>query len=130
MRKRIVLEKIPTTKPNTFLRVEVYYEIGGLNYFSGGTRKRGYWLSVTPIEEQGDFTCTTAFSGTCDLLEETKRFSAKRLQEVVNQLSGKSIYQQLISHVKSKNGIVLASEVTEPIQQEISPAPVETAIPS
>jgi hypothetical protein len=31
------------------LQIEVYYTLGGPNYFCGGMTKRGIWLSFTPM---------------------------------------------------------------------------------
>jgi hypothetical protein len=110
MRRAITLEKLPTTKENTVIRTEVYYNEGGPNYFSGGTQKRGYYLSATPVKEEGNFTSITAFAGTCQLLLEVKRFSQKKLQEVAAGASSQPIYQQLINHVKVKNQLTLKAE--------------------
>lgn len=35
---------------STHIRLEVYYTTGGQSYFSGGTIRRGYYLSATPTE--------------------------------------------------------------------------------
>jgi hypothetical protein len=31
------------------MEIEAYYELGGPNYWSGGTTKRGLWLSFWPV---------------------------------------------------------------------------------
>ena len=123
MRRVIELERIPTTKPNTVIRTEVYYNVGGMNYFSGSSMKRGYYLSATPVRSEGNFTSVTAFSGTCELLLETQRFSQRKLQEVAADAGSKPIYQQLIAHVKSKNSLVLQSEAAN-----LAPVPAAPAI--
>ena len=33
----------------THLKVETYYNIGGMNYFSGNAEKRGLYISVSPV---------------------------------------------------------------------------------
>ena len=124
MRRSITLENIPTTKANTVLRTEVYYNLGGMNYFSGQSMKRGYYLSVTPMELRDGFTSMTAFSGTCDLLEEAPRFSQRKLDVLAADAGHRPIYQQLISHVKAKNQLTLASEaaVAAPVAEtQINP---------
>jgi hypothetical protein len=71
------------------LKVEVSYNIGGMNYFQGVNMKRGYYLSVTPTRinrnEAGEIvsTTTTAFSGYTELILETKRKSEKQFQEAI-----------------------------------------------
>jgi hypothetical protein len=39
---------------NSQLKIEVYYSKGGMNYSSGNTEKRGYWLSVKKVERTTD----------------------------------------------------------------------------
>lgn len=34
----------------THLKIELYYDLGGMNYFTGRAENRGYYLSVTPVE--------------------------------------------------------------------------------
>jgi hypothetical protein len=130
MKRAITVEKLPTTKENTFLRMEVYYNEGGMNYFSGQSQKRGYYLSATPVKEEGNFTTVTAFSGTCQLLLEVKRFSQKKLQEVAADAGSQPIYPQLIAHVKSKNSLTLKSEVADAaVQATVTPVITETTQP-
>lgn len=37
---------------NKFLKSEVYYNKGGINYFTYKTDPRGYWVSVTIVERE------------------------------------------------------------------------------
>jgi len=63
----------------------VYYNKGGMNYFSGRTEERGYYLSVSPVErdERGIIECYTAFSGVKTLILPVKRQSDKAYQQSV-----------------------------------------------
>lgn len=124
MRRQITLEQIPLTKPKHFLKTEIYYNLGGMNYFSGNTQERGYYLGVTPVEIDEHFTKTTAFSGTCALLQKSARFSAGKMQEVADKLKSQPIYQQLIDHVKAKNNIKFASEEEVPATPIVNSQPV------
>lgn len=107
MSRKIVLKQMPTTDPNRMVEVEVYYDEGGLSYFTGGVNKRGYYLAVQPVKLEGGFRSITAFSGTKALIEETKRFSAKKLQEVALQALHLPIYRTLLNHVLGKGNIRL-----------------------
>ena len=109
--RKITLEQLPLSAEKKFLKVQVYYNPGGMNIFLGSTQKRGFYLSVTPVEIDGNFTKTLAFSGTCALVKESARFSAKQLQEVADSLNGDPIYQKLVDHVMAKNNLQFASEV-------------------
>ena len=46
MSRKILLKRLPTTDPDRFVEVEVYYDEGGMSYFTGGINKRGYYLAV------------------------------------------------------------------------------------
>jgi len=116
--RRITVDKLPTTTPNKFLEVSVYYDQGGMNFFSGTSKRRGYYLSVTPIEIDGVFTKSTAFSGTCDLLEEVKRYSAGKLSAWASKARIQPQYKILVDHVTAKNNIVLAgAPAAEPAKE-------------
>ena len=36
---------------NKYLKVQVYYDLGGMNYFTGKQESRGYYIMVKPIEK-------------------------------------------------------------------------------
>ena len=66
--EHIKKEYLNTNKDKTFLKCELYYSLGGMNYFTGRTEARGYYVSVSPVErETRDYGVTmesyTAFSG-------------------------------------------------------------------
>jgi len=75
-------EKVEGT-PYT-LKIKVYYDKGGMNYFSGKAEKRGYYLSVSPVKRNvSTFNPNlvteeyAAFSGVKELLLEVQRQSTK-----------------------------------------------------
>lgn len=69
------------------LEIKVYYNKGGMNYFHGKEERRGYYLSVTPIEfmqcDSYQMTSYTAFSGAKRLVLEVKRQSDKAYNQAV-----------------------------------------------
>ena len=93
------------------LRVKLMYDIGGMNYFSGKSERRGLYLSVTPLtiskSSCGKFNTTsyTGFSGSKMFVKEMKRFSKKTLEtfEVDADLK-----KRLIEIVKTENTITLS----------------------
>lgn len=107
MSRKILLKQLPTTDPDRILEVEVYYDEGGTSYFTGVVNKRGYYLAVQPVKLEGGLRSITAFSGTKALVEETKRFSARKLQEVALQAMQLPIYGTLLDHVLAKGNIQL-----------------------
>lgn len=110
MSRKILLKQLPTTDPNRILEVEVYYDEGGMSYFTGSVNKRGYYLAVQPVKLDAGFRSITAFSGTKALVEETKRFSARKLQEVALQAMQLPIYRTLLNHVLAKGNIQLQND--------------------
>lgn len=61
--EHIKKEYLNTNKEKTFLKCELYYSLGGMNYFTGRTEARGYYVSVSPVERSNGWESYTAFSG-------------------------------------------------------------------
>lgn len=81
------MKKYELIKDDLSIKTEVYYNKGGMNYFSGRAEERGYYLSVSPVkrEEIGNIVteCYTAFSGVKMLILPVKRQSDKAYQQAV-----------------------------------------------
>lgn len=85
------------------LKIELYYNIGGYNYFTGKMVERGYYASVCPVElsttSEGYTTEKyTAFTGVCKLIHPVKRKS-KSAELKAEQLFDETIQQELIGYV-------------------------------
>lgn len=65
----------------------VYYEIGGMNYFTGTPRARGYYAAVTPVTitkyDGHSISEFSAFSGVCTCILQVARKSAKAEKQAV-----------------------------------------------
>lgn len=76
MPNRILRTRDITSKDrNNKITTEIYYNKGGLNYFTSNNEKRGYYFSIMPEEHTNDgFKTYTGFSGvkTC-ILEVTRK---------------------------------------------------------
>ena len=83
-KQSITIKTIKLAQPNEFknehLRVEVYYSLGGMNYFTGETEPRGYWVSIQPMTITQNCTSFTGFTGVKGLLAQAHRFSQKGLE--------------------------------------------------
>jgi hypothetical protein len=86
--------------------IEVFYDLGGMSYFTGQTVARGYWLSVTPVEKGNGWRRFTAFAGTKYLLQETKRFSRSVLEKIAGEylsdIEHNPLINKLYQHVTRK----------------------------
>lgn len=87
------------------LKIEVYYHLGGINYFTCKEEKRGYYLSISPIDKRGNTESYTAFSGIKILLLEVKRKSNKSYNEAL-KLS-KDLEEKYIKYVCDRNNLKL-----------------------
>lgn len=93
------------------LKIHLYYDKGGYNYFSSNAASRGIYLSVTPVTKTksacGRYSSetVTAFTGTKVLLEEKARWS-KSLENYIAVLD-KNNLEALINHVCKVNNIKL-----------------------
>jgi hypothetical protein len=116
MKRSITLATLDTTAPLTdrgekmVIEVTLSYGMGGMNYFTGTSEGRGYYLHVTPVKIGNGFKSFTAFSGTKSLIEETKRFSDKRLGELAATALTLETYPRLLDSVLSRNALTLTTE--------------------
>ena len=100
MKKYIKVNEKPGT---THLKIELYYALGGMNYFTGRTESRGYYLSVSPVERKGGCESYTSFTGTKILIKAVSRKSAKAEAEAEKIAAGEM--ENLIKYVCEKNNI-------------------------
>ncbi len=88
-----------------FLKLEVYYSLGGFNCFTYKNEARGYYLSVSPVQRSERdgivFESYTAFSGVKLLLLEVSRKSKKAEAEAERIAEEKEA--ELIAYICNKN---------------------------
>jgi hypothetical protein len=105
MSKRISKEYLPleANPKATHLKVEVYYDLGGANYFTGGVEARGLKLSVSPVSRaESEFGVTesyTAFSGSKLHLKSMNRFNQKACESfVVDEETRNNVIQYVLNY--------------------------------
>ena len=69
------IRDITSNDKNNKIVTEIYYDIGGMNYFTSEVEKRGYYFSITPEERSGGFRTYTGFSGVKTCILEVARKS-------------------------------------------------------
>lgn len=95
--------KCKGNKEYNTIRISVYYDLGGMNYFNGNVDKRGYWLSVRPsfISKENGYTSETfaicGGGGYRHFLVECSRKSKKKAEEAIEK--GKEFYPQILDRV-------------------------------
>lgn len=82
-------------------KIEVFFQKGGYNFFNGREEKRGYYISVIPVERKdcGNgvvMESFVAFSGIKKLLLEVNRQSKKRYETACDMVNDELI-MKLIS---------------------------------
>lgn len=92
-----------------YLECEVYYSLGGINYFTYETEKRGYYLRVCPVDKSENMIGFVAFSGIKKLLVEVARKN-KKAEEQAEALV-KDHLENLVNYVCAKNNIILEEDV-------------------
>jgi hypothetical protein len=93
----------------THLKIDVYYALGGWNYFTGVKEERGIYLSVTPVtrtvvEGCGASESYRGFSGIKQLVKPMTRFSQKTFDRFSYD---EETYNTLVNHVLRKNNLKL-----------------------
>lgn len=111
--RRIRIESIPTNQTDRIVRLELNYNEGGPNYFRGGNTARGYYLSCLLIKQEGEYESYSPMDGFKSLVEETKRFSDKKLNELAVQVKTNPIYETLITSTLDQAGLTKVEEPKE-----------------
>lgn len=96
----------PIEGTNKELKIEVFYDKGGINYFNSKNEPRGYWLSMRQVErdrrENGVVIESYGmFSGAKAFLLEVKRKSDKAYEQALVLAEEKVADLKL--HVLAKN---------------------------
>ena len=108
--RRKTVAKLPLTKgEGHVLDIDISYCEGGIDYGTYRQKPRGYYLSVSPIEEGYSasgmkFTAFSLFSGLTQLIEPANRFSQKKLDTLV---APQDVIDTLVAKVLDKNGLEL-----------------------
>lgn len=101
-------EHLSTTKPGTFIVVSVYYDKGGMNYFTGNNERRAYYASATPVEIANGFESFKAFSGNKLVVLEVKRKSGAAEAKAIEMSMG--LLYKLVKHVEAKNSLTITDD--------------------
>lgn len=68
---------------STHLEAEVYYRLGGMNYYSSQVEQRGYVISVSPVERKGGCISYVGWTGLKQLIIPAERKSKKKAEEAL-----------------------------------------------
>lgn len=95
----------PIEGSNKQLKIEVFYDKGGMNYFNGKNEPRGYWLSMRQVERKVEdhgvvIESYGMFSGAKAFLLEVKKKSDKAYERALVLAEEK--LADLKSHVLAK----------------------------
>lgn len=69
------IRDITSNDTNNKIVTEIYYNKGGMNYFTDRDEKRGYYFSITPEKRSDGFRTYTGFSGAKTCILEVARKS-------------------------------------------------------
>lgn len=94
---------INETKNANFLKIEIYYSLGGMNYFTGRAENRGYYISVSPVYKNGITESYTSFTGIKHCLNTVSRKSEKAYNNALT--IAPEILHTLVNAVCAKNNI-------------------------
>ena len=96
-------------KNANFIKIEVYYHLGGMNYFTGRAENRGYYISVSPVYKNGITESYTSFTGIKQCIKTVSRKSEKAYNDAVN--AAPDVLPDLIDIVCIKNNIEVDREL-------------------
>ena len=96
---------LKTTKENEFVKVQLKYSLGGINYATYQNEERGYYLHVTPVTRERGFESYIAFTGVKKCILPVSRKSKKAEEKAI--VLAETEKQKLIEYVCKQNGIEL-----------------------
>ena len=89
-----------------YLRVDVYYSLGGDNYYTGTPDARWYYLAVSPVfrEDKGEYATESAVLGRGYkmFLKAVKRRSSKAMEDAL--LLAQEQEEHLVYRVATEHG--------------------------
>ena len=74
-------------KEVNYIRLEMYYALGGINYFTYKTERRGYYVSITPLMRTSHYETYIGFTGHKMLVLECKRQSKKLAEQAMTHFA-------------------------------------------
>lgn len=108
MKKYIEIIENHHDKSN-FIKLDFHYELGGYNCFTGKEKKRGYYLTIVPVERGGNLERFIAFSGVSELLQECTRKSAKAERIALEKLP--AYEKMMVDYITNKYGYIISENV-------------------
>lgn len=85
--KTVRYYKVNNNPIATHLKAEIYYSLGGMNYFTSRVERRGYYMSISPVKRSNSSGCVmesyTAFTGLKQCVSEVSRKSQKKMNEAI-----------------------------------------------
>lgn len=110
------IRDITSNDKNNKITTEIYYDIGGMNYFTSEVEKRGYYFSITPEERSSGFRTYTGFSGAKTCILEVRRKSKSAYEKAKAMLDNyKNKYLQAFC---DKKGYTLV-DINDYVEREM-----------
>ena len=107
--KKTYLEVTENDAKVTHIKVETYYDKGGINYFTGQNEARGIKLSVSPVTRtlhDGKYWSEgyVGFTGSKRHMVDMARYNAKKCE---NYIADAETENALIGYVCRQNNLIL-----------------------
>lgn len=111
--KRYVAVSSKRSGDNTnYIKIETNYDKGGMNVFTYRNVRRGYYLSVIPVNRSTQngvaFESFVAFTGKRMLLKEVSRKSQKA--EIESENLAESMYMDVVNMVCAESGLEIKED--------------------
>ena len=104
IKKYVKLQENPERR-NNFIKIYVYYDLGGYNYFTHREKPRGYYITVVPVTRDGVCESFTAFTGCTELLTPCARKGKKAEADALQKAP---VYEKMmVDAICKKYGYIL-----------------------
>lgn len=88
-----------------YIKITFEYDLGGMNYFTGRSEQRGYYITVVPVERDGYMESFTAFTGAKQCILTCSRKSAKAEKEAIEKAP--AYEKMMVEYIANKYGYIL-----------------------
>ena len=111
MNRKKIIRNIPVEGGDAnVIRVDIHYNVGGMNYFTARKEARGLYMSVSPLQVGDRFTTYNGFSGVKVLVKEMSRYSEKALYDFQPD---QELVDRMVNRVAEYNNL----KIVEPCQK-------------
>ena len=127
MKRRIILETLPTSNPNITVQMALYYHEGKTSASTGKKLEGGYSLDASVMEDRNGAFYVKAAKPRA-ILAKSDTYSEVRLELLASEAKENPLYQKVFGEALAKYGLTVpAAEAVVPANPRVARIPTVRA---